>query len=107
MLRVLSGATISLNVHGNFMRYGGNMRLFEAAGIGVFQISDNRPGIHEWFTVGEHLAVFDTVDDLREKVRYYLAHPDERLAIAAAARDHALKHHTYDQRLIQLERELP
>jgi spore maturation protein CgeB len=106
MLHVLSGATISLNVHGNFMRYGGNMRLFEAAGIGAFQISDNRPGIHEWFTVGEHLAVFDTVDDLREKVAYYLAHPQERDAIANAARDHALKHHTYDQRLIQLEREL-
>jgi hypothetical protein len=106
MLRVLSGATISLNVHGNFMRYGGNMRLFEAAGIGAFQISDNRPGIHEWFTVGEHLVVYDTMTELCEKVRYYLAHPQERATIAAAARDHTLKHHTYDQRLTQLEAHL-
>jgi spore maturation protein CgeB len=39
-------------------------------------------------------------------VAYYLAHPQERIAIAAAARDHALKHHTYDQRLLQLEQHL-
>ncbi|MDQ7024091.1 MAG: glycosyltransferase [Anaerolineae bacterium] len=107
MLRVLSGATISLNVHGDFMRYGGNMRLFEAAGVGAFQISDNRVGIHEWFTVDEHLVVYDSLDDLREKVRYYLAHPQERQEIATAARQHALQHHTYDQRLTQLEHDLP
>lgn len=103
MLRVLSGATISLNVHGNFMRYGGNMRLFEAAGIGAFQITDDRPGVHQWFAEGEHLVVFRDEADLRDKVHYYLTHPQERQAIAAAARDHALKHHTYDQRLMQLE----
>ena len=44
MLEVLSSAKISLNVHGNFMRYGGNMRLFEAAAVGTFQIVDNRAG---------------------------------------------------------------
>jgi spore maturation protein CgeB len=103
MLRVLSGATISLNVHGNFMRYGGNMRLFEAAGVGAFQITDDRPGIHEWFTEDKHLVVFHDMDDLREKVQYYLAHPQERATIAAAARKHVLEHHTYEHRLQQLE----
>src|SRR5690606_31131455 len=34
MLDVLSSAKISINAHGNFMRYGGNMRLFETASIG-------------------------------------------------------------------------
>ncbi|QPC83199.1 glycosyltransferase [Phototrophicus methaneseepsis] len=103
MFRVLSGATISLNVHGNFMRYGGNMRLFEAAGVGAFQISDERPGIHEWFTVGEHLVTYNDLDDLHAKVQYYLAHPDEREQIARAGREHALKHHTYEQRLDAIE----
>jgi hypothetical protein len=103
MFRVLSGATISLNVHGNFMRYGGNMRLFEAAGVGAFQISDDRPGVHDWFTVGEHLVTYNDLDDLRAKTRYYLDHADEREQIAAAGRQHALKHHTYEQRLDAIE----
>ena len=107
MLRVLSGATISLNVHGNFMRYGGNMRLFEAAGVGAFQITDNRPGVREWFTPDEHLVIYDSLADLREKAAYYLAHPDEREQIATAAREHALQYHTYNQRLLQLEAQLP
>ena len=103
MLEVLSGATISLNVHGDFMRYGGNMRLFEAAAVGAFQIVDNRPGIREWFTPDEHLVLFQNAADLQEKVAYYLAHDAEREGIAKAAREHVLQHHTYDQRMAQVE----
>lgn len=106
MLEVLSSSKISVNIHGNFMRYGGNMRLFEAAGVGTFQIVDNRPGIKDWFRVDEHLVMFEDVQDLQEKVAYYLAHETERQAITNAAREHALKHHTYDHRLTQLEHRL-
>ena len=103
MLQVLSSVKISINVHGDFMRYGGNMRLFESAGLGVFQIVDDRPGVREWFTVGEHLVTFSDAADLQEKVRYFLAHDEERQRIADAARQHVLKHHRYDQRLARVE----
>ncbi len=99
MFRVLSAAKISINAHGDFMRYGGNMRLFEAAAVGAFQLVDNRPGVHEWFTDGEHLVTYNSPADLREKVQYYLAHPEARQAIANAAREHVLAHHTYDHRM--------
>ncbi|MEL6307497.1 MAG: glycosyltransferase [Chloroflexota bacterium] len=102
MLDVVSAAKISLNVHGNFMLYGGNMRLFETAGVGTFQIVDERPGIADWFTEGEHLVTFQDEKDLRDKVAYYLAHPDERERIAEAGRQHALAHHTYAHRLSAL-----
>jgi len=103
MLRVLSGAKVSLNVHGNFMRYGGNMRLFESAGAGAFQIVDNRPGVHAWFNEGEHLVVFYNLQDLREKVSFYLEHPKERQQIAGAAHHHVIENHTYEHRLDVLE----
>ncbi len=103
MLRVLSGATICLNPHGDFMRYGGNMRLFEAAAVGAFQIVDNRPGVHEWFIPGEHLVVYDDLAELRDKVAYFLAHPTERQQMADAARQHVLQHHTYTVRLEQVK----
>ena len=105
MMRVLSAATISLNVHGDFMRYGGNMRLFEAAAMGAFQLVDDRPGVPTWFTVGEHLQTYRDHDDLQQQVAYYLApeHQAQRQAIAQAARQHALTHHTYAQRLNRLE----
>jgi spore maturation protein CgeB len=103
MLEVLSAGKMTLNTHGNFMRYGGNMRLFEAAALGTFQLVDNRPGIHEWFKDGEHLVIYEDLRDLREKASYYLAHPQERQAIADAARAHVCSQHTYEQRLDKLE----
>jgi spore maturation protein CgeB len=48
-------------------------------------------------------VIYEDVQDLREKAAYYLAHPEERLAIAEAAKAHVLAHHTYEQRLDKLE----
>lgn len=102
MLQVLSSFKICINTHGNTMRYGVNLRLFECAALGVFQIVDDRPGVAENFTIGEHLVSFSDFTDLNEKVRYYLAHDEERQRIAAAARKHVLAHHRYDQRVARV-----
>lgn len=102
MLQILSSVKISLNAHGDFMRYGGNMRLFECAGLGTFQLVDDRPGVLEWFVDGEHLVTYSDLADLREKARYYLAHDEERERIAAAGRAHALAHHRVDQRVARV-----
>jgi len=99
MLRVLCGSKIQVNPHGTFMRWGGNLRLFEAAACGIFQITDDRPGISRWFTPGKHLVMYRDPAHLRELAMHYLAHPTEREGMARAARDHVLTHHTYDQRM--------
>jgi spore maturation protein CgeB len=102
MLRATCAARIALNPHGDFMRYGGNMRLFEVCGVGAFQIVDDRPGVQTWFNVGEHLVTYRDPDHLREQVAYYLAHDDERQRIAAAGLAHVRAHHTYDHRMARL-----
>ena len=102
MLQVLSSVKICVNTHGDTMRYGVNLRLFECAALGVFQIVDDRPGVAQHFTVGEHLVTFSDIADLREKACYYLAHDEERSGMAAAARKHALAQHRVDQRLARV-----
>jgi len=102
MLRVLCGSKIQINPHGNFMRYGGNMRLFEAAACGVFQITDDLPGTSRWFSPGENIVTYRDIAQLRQLTAYYLQHEDERCAIAHAAQEHVYKHHTYDQRMATL-----
>ncbi len=98
MLRILSGATIAFNAHGDFVHYGGNMRLFEVAAVGAFQIADDLPGVRQWFTPGENIVTYADPDDLRDKVAHYLAHPEERQRIAEAGRRHVLARHTYAAR---------
>ncbi len=102
MMRAVSGSRIVVNPHGDFMRYGGNMRLFEVCGAGTLQICDDRPGVREWFRPGTHLITYRDTSDLAQQVAYYLAHPDERARIAAAGQAHVYAHHTYDQRMARL-----
>ncbi len=100
-MRIMSAAKINVNVHADFVWYGGNIRLFEAAGVGRLQIADHLPGTLQWF--GETIVTYKDTRDLCEKVAYYLQHEDEREAIAQRAQEHVYQHHTYDQRIAQVE----
>ncbi|HYO88465.1 MAG TPA: glycosyltransferase, partial [Candidatus Limnocylindrales bacterium] len=106
MERIVSAGKISVNPHGDFMLYGGNLRLFEAAGAGVFQISDDLPGTREWFPDVNGMptiALYADDDALVDKVRHYLVQEDERLAVAEVARAHVYARHTYDARVARVE----
>ena len=76
-----------------------NKRTFELAGIGAFQLTDARDALADYLTPGQEVATFSGPADLREKVRYYLARPQERAAIAEAARVRAHREHTFERRL--------
>jgi spore maturation protein CgeB len=57
------------------------------------------PGI-ERFAVGHrHCAWYRSTPNAVDQVRHYLAAPDLRRQIADEGRAHALRHHTYEQRL--------
>ncbi len=79
-----------------------NARLFEATGCGGFVLTENRPAVGDFFAPGREVATFDSRADLLEKVKYYLAHPDERKAIAEAGCRRAHRDHTYEIRLRRL-----
>ena len=102
MVRATACARIVVNPHANFMRYGGNLRLFEACAAGALQITDERPGVRAWFTPGEHLVIYRDPVHLRELVVSFLRREPERLRIAAAGRDHVVAHHTYAHRMERL-----
>ncbi len=80
---------------------GLNMRAFEAVGVGCFVLSTRTAALEDIFVEGEHIAYFDTPDELRERVTYYLANPDERHRIAVNAARLA-ESHTYLHRAREL-----
>ena len=102
MLRAAGAARIAVNAHGDFSRFGGNMRLFELCGVGAFQLVDDRPGVRRWFAPDEHLVVYRDPAHLRELVAHYLARDEARRRIAAAGGEHVRAHHTYDHRMTRL-----
>jgi spore maturation protein CgeB len=96
------GAKIVLNNLNPAEMWGTNVRTFEVAGAGGFQITDWRPGLSQLFEIDKELVTFDDIDELRTKLRHYLAAPEERAAIAAAGHARAARDHTYDLRLTLL-----
>lgn len=97
--KAFNAAKIVLNTFQPGEFRGVNVRVFETAGCGAFQICEYRPEIEELFILGKEIVVFHSIADLKEKIDYYLEHPQERQRIADAAYKRAHKDHTYEKRL--------
>lgn len=73
---------ICLNIH--IAEHDGlNPRTFEILGTKSFALVDNKTELSQYFQIGRHLAIYNDVDDLLEKIEYYLLNSDLREAIAA------------------------
>lgn len=87
-IQAASAITLNCSLNGDL-----NLRVFEALGAGAFLLTDRlapEAGLDRLFTAGQHLDTYDSPDALIEKIRHYLAHPDEALRIRAAGQAHLL-----------------
>ncbi|MCC6490070.1 MAG: glycosyltransferase [Candidatus Hydrogenedentes bacterium] len=107
--KIVAGSAINLNLHSSATHDGVdprcdaiNPRVFEIAACGGFQLCDPCVGLDALFDFEKELPVYRTLAELRGKIDYYLAHEDERLAIALAARQRVLREHTYEHRAQQM-----
>lgn len=97
--RAFLGAKIVLNNLHYGEVWGLNVRTFEAAGIGAFQMVDWKAGLAQLFNDGTEIVSFNGLEDMHTKIKYYLEHPDERNKIASAGKLRAMAEHTYQIRL--------
>lgn len=97
--RAFLGAKVVLNNLHFAEVWGLNVRAFEAAGIGAFQMLNWRPGLAQLFEDGKEVVSFKNMSDLKTKIDYWLHEPQKRLEIAAAGKKRAYNCHTYQIRL--------
>lgn len=101
-VRAFRGASIVINNLHYGETWGLNVRSFEAAGAGAFQMVDWRPGLGQLFEDGKELITFRSMADLKQKIDYWLPREAERRAIAEAGMRRAHAEHTYELRLALL-----
>lgn len=84
--RYYSSAKIVLNDHRPDMKDFGfvNNRIYDATAAGALVISDYMPEIETAY--GDAVPMYKNKEELARLLEYYLAHEDERLALAAKAR---------------------
>ncbi len=94
---------VNVNTTALQMRWAVNQRVFDCPAAGGFLITDERDDLERLFDPGTEVVTYATLDELRDKVRYYLAHPAERRAVIQKARARVLAEHTHAHRLQLLE----
>jgi spore maturation protein CgeB len=70
-------------------------RTFEVPSAGGFLLTEAAPGLDRYFTIDREIVTFGTKQDLIEKTRYFLKHPEIRDQIAMAGHQRAAAEHTY------------
>lgn len=102
-LLVYGATKISLNLHHPLNDIVGiNDRVFELAACRAFQLVDWKEDLPNLFKEGEEIVSYRSKEELCRLANHYLAHPDERAAIAANAQARAYRDHTCAQRLTEI-----
>jgi glycosyltransferase involved in cell wall biosynthesis len=92
-----SQITLNISLNGDL-----NLRVFEALAAGGFLLTDELgedSGLRRLFEPGRHLDTWRTPGELVEKIRHYLAHPDEAKRIRQAGQAEILRRHHPDIKL--------
>lgn len=100
MTRLFNRAKIVLNLH-SYDNLDTETRIFEGLGCGSFVITE-RLSEENPFQNGVHLVEVESIDELDEKIGYYLLHEEERELIADKGYNEALANHTYAARAIHI-----
>jgi spore maturation protein CgeB len=105
--KVFNASTVNLNLHswagtgldpdGDFV----NPRTFELAACGAFQLTDRRALLPDVLAADE-VATVSSPDELPGAITHWLGEPEQRLAMAAHARQRVLAEHTYAHRMRDL-----
>ncbi len=108
-VKIFNASLVNINLHssayhdairpdGDFV----NPRTFEIAACGGFQLVDYREALERSFTVGQEMACYRSLEELRDRAAYYLRHPEQRAAIALRSRERVMREHTYRHRMQDL-----
>lgn len=108
--KYLAGTKISLNIFRTnswekglgIEPFSVNPRVYETMASGALLMTDYRPELESIFEIGKDLVVFDRAEDFLEKMRYYLAHEEERKKIAQRGQAKVLGKHSYINRAERL-----
>jgi spore maturation protein CgeB len=103
MYRVLQRSRITLNSHIDMAGpEAGNMRLFEATGVGAFLLTDFKDNLDTLFVPDREVAVWRSIDDCLKVIGRYIGDDDGRAAVARAGQARTMAEHTYRHRTSQI-----
>ena len=99
---VFRHSKINLNITMRSIQTGIPQRIWDVLASGGFLISNDQPEIYDYFKPGYHLETYRDLDELTEKIQYYLEHEEERAKIAQNGYEEVLENHSVLQRVMSM-----
>jgi hypothetical protein len=97
--RIYSASTINLDVGRLYQSDIVTMRVFDVLACGGFVLTEHSEALAELFEVGVELESYRTLEELREKVEWFLKRPAEVQSVARRGRAAVLERHRISQRV--------
>ena len=73
-------------------------RNFEIPGSGGFLLTSNADNLTDYYEDGKEIIIYKNINDMIDKIKYYLEHDEERESIAQAGHERTIREHTYEKR---------
>jgi hypothetical protein len=107
MYKVFGRSKITLNRHGAIAaNFAGNMRLFEATGMGACLVTESRPNLVDLFDPITEVVPYEDSADMQLKLERLLASDELRSNIAKSGQQRCLKQHSYAVRIQEIIKSL-
>lgn len=99
MSRIFYGSKINLNITLRSIKSGIPLRAFDIMGSGGFLLTNYQEDFLDFFEPDVDFVYYSSVDDLMDKVDYYLSHEQERQEIARSGCEKVRREHTFEARI--------
>lgn len=104
MSEVFQRSDINLNITLRSIKTGIPARILDIMGVGRFVLTNYQAELEEYFHAGEHYDYYSDMQDLEEKVEFYLKHSEVRERIAKNGLEVIGKSFTYENKLNEIFR---
>ncbi len=104
MPKAFHASKINLNMTMRPIETGLSLRIWDVLGCGGFLLTNYQSELPDYFEIGRDLEAYESVEELEQKVQYYLTHEEERIEIAISGYEKVAKFHTYEQRIAMMIR---
>lgn len=99
MPKVFYLSKINLNITSRSIESGIPQRVWDIMAVGGFCLTNYQPELEEYFEIGKDLEVYHNLDELDEKISYYLTHEKQRIRIAINGYKKVREYHNLKRRL--------
>ena len=102
MPKVFKNSKININVTLRSIRSGIPLRILDIMASGGFLLTNVQPELELFFKDGESIVTFHNLEEMEEKIEYYLLHESERIKIIENAYKIVKRQFDYKVRLPQI-----